>query len=101
MIAHWITKRIVKETRRVFFKNSCKVSAEILIEFKGIGGMITLYTGKLQNDPSAHWFYIDVPANVWRRTWRFKAIVHQDRKPLWDGEFKDSGKYEDLYEGKK
>jgi hypothetical protein len=99
-LSHWITKRLVKDNRRIFFKVENPVPAEILLTFRGLFN-IQVYYAQVDFKAEHYWFYIDVPKSVSDRTFRFDCIVHQNKKEVWSGTFKISGKFEDLYEGKK
>lgn len=99
-ISHWINKKLVPETRRVFFKVENPIPAEVLITFKGLFN-IQVYYAQVDFKAEHHWFYIDVPTVASERTLSFECVVHQDKKEIWKGSFKISGKFENLYEGKK
>lgn len=100
MIEHKIDKKIEKGFRRVFFYSRAafryyKKEAECLIVGKTFFGL-QLYYGKVQLDPHAYWFYIDIPVKAYRFITKYEVIVHENKKPIWQNTIKPSGKFERL-----
>lgn len=94
MIEHWVTKRIEKGKRRVFFRKEPQTVGDIAVRFSSLK-VWDLYHFKAKLLPNASWFYVDVPTNAWRLTTHFNFVFDADGE-LSEGSFTPSGLYEDL-----
>jgi len=93
-IQHWIDKKIVKGSRRVFFINTFTEDAECLITAKGMLG-VQHYYAKLELK-NVSFFYIDIPIGQYRCITKYQIIVQKDNKAIWTGIVKPSGEFEKL-----
>jgi hypothetical protein len=95
IVEHWITKRIEKGKRRVFFKKLPKTEGRLTIAFRGILGIVQ-YNLKADLVPNVSWFYVDVPERTWRLTKEFSYVFMTRSGQFSEDKFKPSGFFENL-----
>ena len=101
MIEHTITKRMEKDSRRLWFLQSFDQPMLVHLEFRGWFKWLYKFEVKLSPKDASKYFYVDVP----KRIYRFTRFFRYAATPLGKGsavtkEIPVSKKYEDLYEGK-
>ena len=94
-IRHWIDKKVIKDSIRVFFVNTFTQDAQCLITAKGILGM-QFYYAKLELKENSSFFYIDIPTDRYRWITKYEIIVQKDNKAIWSETVKKSGEFENL-----
>lgn len=94
-IRHWIDKRVLKGSVRVFFVNTFTQDYQCLITAKCIFGL-QVYYGKLELKKDYSWFYIDIPLSRYYNINKYKIIVQKDNQEIWSKTIKPSGAFENL-----
>jgi hypothetical protein len=94
IVEHWVTKRIEKGKRRVFFKKLPETEGRLIITFKGLLG-IENFNLKANLVPNASWFYVDVPTRTWILTIKFFYVFLPECGLACKGNFRASGYFED------
>lgn len=94
-IQHWIDKKVVKGSIRVFFLNTFSQDTQCFITAKGFFG-VQLYYAKLDLKNDISWFHIDIPASRYLWITKYEVIVQKDNKVIWTETVKKIGASEHL-----
>jgi hypothetical protein len=95
IVEHWVTKRVEKGKRRVFFKKLPLTAGRLTITFKGLLGFNAFHL-KATLIPNVSWFHVDVPKSTWHQTKDFQFVFESKSCEISTGNFEKSGKFEDL-----